>query len=213
MRVCLSKWPALRGQGVRAAGSRSPLCAARWERSFESQALLQSPQPISCSTMLWSPTSRSKNRRQASAHFWRLKPRDRRRDRFARELPAKRPIAPREIVRTRDAVRSRRTMLNSGQGLLREATLSAARSRRRRVTGPRALSASLRRHPKSGWLLTPPERAANSPVPRGAVRDVINDQSSEPQGRRDQRAALVRRKPNFTCLRTFRRSSWFRSWS
>src|SRR6478609_2240933 len=96
MRIRLRKRPALRCQGVRAVGSRHSLCAARWERGFEPQAPLQSPQPLSRSTMLWSATSRSENRRKAGAHFWRLKLRGiGARHRFARELLAKRASAPR----------------------------------------------------------------------------------------------------------------------
>src|SRR6478735_7369832 len=74
----------------------------------------------------------------------------------------------------RSAVCSRRTRPISGQGLLREATLFAARSRRRRAK-PRALSASLRRHLKrKGGSLLSGSTPQTLPCPRTAVRDVTN---------------------------------------
>src|SRR6478735_7186238 len=85
----------------------------------------------------------------------------------------------------RNAVGSRRTRPISGQGLLREATLSAARSRRRRAK-PRALSASLRRHLKRKGGSSPSGSTPQTrPGPRTAVRDVTNHKSRG--GRRDLR--------------------------
>jgi len=95
-----------------------------------------------------------------------------------------RPIRPRIVGEETDraarscpkrgAVGSRRTRPISGQGLLREATLSAARSRRRRAK-PRALSASLRRHLKrKGGSLLSGSTPQTRPCPRTAVRDVTN---------------------------------------
>src|SRR6478609_4814393 len=65
--------PALRRPSIRAAGSRRPLCAAGWQRGFESQVALQSAQPILCSTVLWSDAPCSEDCRQAGARITPLK--------------------------------------------------------------------------------------------------------------------------------------------